>query len=305
MEDSSTFGSSCTVESHEVLPQLPGFRSNVHKSGSKKQSLKYIEGQRYLLEPPGSDNMMGSAKMSSSNSATSLTLSRGRPGEPAPTKPAFRYVLNSAQACARTSGLARTWRLSVPPARESDLFDRIPRRLRSSVSSAISRRPCTSRSSRTTAFARYDGVSESVLRVAEAAVAAVKRGANRGRVNGAPAALAGPTLGCGGGAVAVCGVREDAARAPCFVAARAGCRDGRLVSHTTGCDRIGMRGIPRRRRPDASIARRSPRSPHRDISSSSSLPRRRRSRSTITSRTTRCRSSSASRRTRACRRATS
>lgn len=97
MEDSSTFGSSCTVESHEVLPQLPGFRSNVHKSGSKKQSLKYIEGQRYLLEPPGSDNMMGSAKMSSSNSATSLTLSRGRPGEPAPTKPAFRYVLNSAQ----------------------------------------------------------------------------------------------------------------------------------------------------------------------------------------------------------------
>jgi hypothetical protein len=95
MDDGSTLGSTyATVESHEVLPQLPGFRTNQHKSGNKKQSLKYIEGQRYLLEAGGGAS---SAKLSSSNSATSLTLSRGRPGEPAPTKPAFRFVLNSAQ----------------------------------------------------------------------------------------------------------------------------------------------------------------------------------------------------------------
>ena len=93
MDDGSTLGSYATVESHEVLPQLPGYRTNAHKSGSKKQSLKYIEGQRYLLETGGPS----AAKLSSSNSATSLTLSRGRVGEPAPTKPAFRFVLNSAQ----------------------------------------------------------------------------------------------------------------------------------------------------------------------------------------------------------------
>ena len=74
MDDGSTLGSYATVESHEVLPQLPGYRTNAHKSGSKKQSLKYIEGQRYLLETGGPS----AAKLSSSNSATSLTLSRGR-----------------------------------------------------------------------------------------------------------------------------------------------------------------------------------------------------------------------------------
>ena len=67
MDDGSTLGSYATVESHEVLPQLPGYRTNAHKTGSKKQSLKYIEGQRYLLETGGPS----AAKLSSSNSATS------------------------------------------------------------------------------------------------------------------------------------------------------------------------------------------------------------------------------------------
>lgn len=98
MGDQEELGSTISTGSfgHEVLPQLPGYRSNTHRIGSKKQTLKYIEGQRYLLDP--ADGYSETVKnLKSSDSCTTLSLGRSRPGEPAPTKPAFRFVLNSNQ----------------------------------------------------------------------------------------------------------------------------------------------------------------------------------------------------------------
>jgi hypothetical protein len=74
MDTSARLAEGSAFTAHDVLPQLPGYRSNRTAASYKTSTMKYHEGQRFM-----SNNPVSSRLMIADSNATGLTLGTGKP----------------------------------------------------------------------------------------------------------------------------------------------------------------------------------------------------------------------------------
>jgi len=77
MDTSSVLSEGSAYTAHDVLPQLPGFRSNRNISSNRSSSMKYHEGQRFVVDSPAS--IVSSKKMISDSASTGFNVGTGSP----------------------------------------------------------------------------------------------------------------------------------------------------------------------------------------------------------------------------------
>ena len=77
MDDTSVLTEGTALVAHDIMPQLPGYRSNKPAYGNTRHVMKYFEGQRFVLDGP--ESKFSAQKIMDDQSATGLIIGMGGP----------------------------------------------------------------------------------------------------------------------------------------------------------------------------------------------------------------------------------
>ena len=77
MDSSSLLSEGSSFTAHDVLPQLPGYRSNANRSGNRRSAMRYHSGQRIVVDSASS--IVPARKMLASSTATGFAIGTGKP----------------------------------------------------------------------------------------------------------------------------------------------------------------------------------------------------------------------------------